>query len=305
MPITEAQAIERKKHLGSSDMAAVLGVNPYASAYDIWLQKTDRVPPKAETPAMLAGTRFEAGVLDWLEMGDDEHEPLGALDRNVHAEGPFPLAANIDAVVQATRLPVEVKCVGLMWPSKELWGAPGSDEVPERVIVQAHVQMICLDAAELCHVGAFIAGRGFCLYRVDRNEDLCAIIIDRASAFWEKHVKADTPPDDSLPSLDLLKLRKRAAGLSVAVAPEVVSEWLKANEAKKQAEKVEEFAKAKLIAALGDAEIGDAGELGQVTYLSATRTGIDAKRLKAEQPEVAAKYIQQSQYRTLRHKAPK
>ncbi len=40
MPITNRQRKLRQDHIGSSDMAAILGVDPWRTAYDVWLEKT-------------------------------------------------------------------------------------------------------------------------------------------------------------------------------------------------------------------------------------------------------------------------
>lgn len=43
--ITESERELRTRYIGSSDAAAVCGLNPYRSAYDCWLEKTHRVEP--------------------------------------------------------------------------------------------------------------------------------------------------------------------------------------------------------------------------------------------------------------------
>ena len=67
MPITEAQRERRKKHLGSTDLPAILGVDPWRNAYDVWLEKTDKLEKGKEKNYQGAGHLFEEGVLRWAE----------------------------------------------------------------------------------------------------------------------------------------------------------------------------------------------------------------------------------------------
>ena len=49
----------RRGSLGGSDAAAVLGLNPYASPYSVWAEKTGRVPDKPDNEAMRLGRDLE------------------------------------------------------------------------------------------------------------------------------------------------------------------------------------------------------------------------------------------------------
>ena len=37
---------ERRKSIGGSDAAALVGMNPYVTPYTLWADKTGRLPPK-------------------------------------------------------------------------------------------------------------------------------------------------------------------------------------------------------------------------------------------------------------------
>ena len=64
----EAWLEARRGSLGGSDAAAVLGVNPYASPYSLWAEKTGRVPEKPDNEAMRLGRDLEDYVVRrWQE----------------------------------------------------------------------------------------------------------------------------------------------------------------------------------------------------------------------------------------------
>ena len=289
MPITEAQRIERRKHIGSSDMAAVLGVDPWRTPFDVWAEKTGRLLDEKPTAAMERGNRYESGVLDFAEA------ELGALVRNVHCVRPgTALASNVDGVLVDTGEPVEAKTSTMM----DQWGPAGTDQVPEQYIVQCHVHMLCrevpgpdaavklLGEVEGCHLAVFLGGREERLYRIPLNNDLSRIIVDEAAKFWTC-VERDTPPAGAVGTPHVLKLMRREPEKIVSIDPAIVRTWLDAKAALKAAGEHEEQAKAAVLTAMGNGEAALCGDLGALTYLTVNRKGYT---------------VQPSSYRQLRHK---
>lgn len=298
MAITPKQRELRRNHLGSSDMAAILGVDKYRNAYDVWLEKTGKVEDKKATEAMQAGTFFEDGVLQFAE------EKLGKLIRNQYriAEG-FPIGSNIDALVVDSGEPVEAKTAGLFGPLAEQWGDNGTDAVPDHIIIQTHVHMLCTNR-ELCHIPAFLGGRGFQLFQVNWDNEIMDIIRDKSLDFWENYVEVDCQPPEVVPSLEMAKRMKREPESITDIDTKIVKNWLKAKESLKFAEEIKESSEANLLAALGDAEAGRC-DLGLVTYYMQEQKRIDSKRLREEKPEIATEYLKISRFRVARLKKPK
>jgi len=111
MPITDKQKELRKKHIGASESAAILGLSPYKTPYDVWLLKTGKV----ESPASVGeagdiGNMIEDGLLDY---GASE---LGVrILKNqfrVHTNGI--LSATHDALVVDVMEGMEAKTSGIM-----------------------------------------------------------------------------------------------------------------------------------------------------------------------------------------------
>jgi putative phage-type endonuclease len=268
MPITEQQREERKNWIGASDVAAILGLNPYQSAYGLWLEKTGQLEPSKESKATKAGNRFEYGVLDEAE------EILGQLARNVHVKAnglPFPLASNLDAQVVATRRPVEGKTAGLISPlNRDEWGDDGTDEVPAPYLAQGQVHVLVTDQ-DLCHLPAFLGGRGFCMFKIERSNEFIEIIKEKCAAFWE-HVRTGNPPEQNIVPLDVARRIRRKSGVTISVPDTVVLNWLDAKEREAEAKKAKEQAEAELLVHLGQAERGET-QHGIVTYLESHRKG--------------------------------
>ncbi len=278
--ITEKQLEKRKGYVGSSDMSAILGLDPFRTSYDIYLSKVKDLEPEASKVEHLSlGNEFEPIIIARAE------RVLGKIlpnqFRSAKVRG-LPFGTNIDGIVVETGIPVEAKCAGLFWPIQEKWGEPGTDEVPHRIIIQCHVHMICTGTT-LCHVPVLQWGMKSALYQVDFDNDIANSIIERAVDFWENNVIANVPPEDSIPSLDMIKRIRREPASFTDVSDELVETFLEANQNRLASEKIEKSAKANLIAGLDDCEGGNCS-MGTVTYLEQKQQRVDTAKVKVEMP---------------------
>ncbi|HAX81689.1 MAG TPA: hypothetical protein DCY40_03855 [Actinobacteria bacterium] len=312
MPITAEQRERRRGRLGASDIAAVLGLDPYKSAYDVYLEKTLATDDIDDNEAIDIGNRFERPLLEWaaeqlgitVELDDPAYLEVSRADDSI-------AAANLDArqVVftgggGGLPTPGDVGLEAKTTSNPQEWGDQLVDEVPDRVAVQTTWQCYVADL-RLVWVPVLMAKRDRLhrrLYRVDRDPALLDVIVPRCHAWWEHHVVGGVPPSDSVPSLELLARVRRIPDKVAAIDAEVVEAWDAARAVRLAAEKDEEAAKALLLAALGDAEAADYGDpVKIVTYLSQSRRGIDSGKLKREFPEVAEAVEAVSAFRVLRN----
>ena len=300
-PINEVERLRRKGYIGSSDMAAILGFDNYRNAYDVWLDKTNRTNDFEPTEVMEAGTFFEVGVVDWAEV------QLGPLRRNVELFlEEFHLIDHLDAQIIDTGDPVEAKTAGLFGPLAEKWGESGSDKLPDRVLIQCHHHMICTEC-DICHVPAFLGGRGFNMFEVNKDQVISDTIMDKSLDFWDC-VENDTPPENITPSLEFIKRIKRVPKKIVDLDAKLVKDFLDGRDKVKWAEAVFDDAKSAMLTALGDAEAGKFAldrKPMMLTYFEQKSNLIDVERLRKELPEIAAKYTKISKYRVTRLKKVK
>jgi predicted phage-related endonuclease len=281
----------RQDALGASDAPALVGVDHWRTAGDVWAEKTGRLPA-GEDPS----TR---GSLDVRALGsaiepmllDVATHRLGLRDvsRQVWYQHPeHPLACSVDGLDVATpKFPggvlLEAKTVGLLgWsPTIDEYGEPGTDEVPEAVNVQVHHCFAVLDAqphlqpVRLAFVVALLGGRGVQLYRIERDDQLVTELLAHEVEWWNDHVLTDRCPPAELPSLQTLKrLRRQPDAPAVPVDPDTVQLWLDTKAARKNAEKAEEEAHRLVLMALGDSEQGRCS-LGTLTYRATHRAAYE------------------------------
>ncbi|MGH3499420.1 MAG: YqaJ viral recombinase family protein, partial [Nocardioidaceae bacterium] len=62
----------RRSGIGASEIAAVLGISPWVSAFDLWWSKRSGVDSQPPNRAMSRGRRYEALILDDFAAGHPE-----------------------------------------------------------------------------------------------------------------------------------------------------------------------------------------------------------------------------------------
>jgi len=300
MPVekTDAWHKRRRKGLGGSDLSELmLDVGNAHAVYSSKVYELDDTPNEA----MLAGTLLEGGVLDWAEM------TLGKLRRQQRrrVKG-TPIATNIDAIIDSNGEPVEAKTSGIVsrFAPTQAYGDEGTDEVPDRVIIQTHAHMMAVDK-DVCHVPVLIGGRGFLMFRVERNTELVEAIAEISNRFWTDHVVKSVPPDESwsrlcAPSLGILKRVRREPGKIIPVEPTAVELWEKAKAARLWIKDAEESAQARVLDMLGDAEAGQLPDGRQVTYKQQNTGGLRTKDLRLAYPEIAKEFANTKTHGVLR-----
>lgn len=295
----EAYLATRKDRIGTTDVAAILGMSPYANAYDIWLHKTGKLEkPDDMKDAARAGIAFEDGVLDWAE-----ETLLGPLKRKIVVLGeslPIPMGTELDAIIKSSGEPVNAKTAGLIGKlDSEKWGTEGTDQVPDVYYIQAQIEML-LTNQQNHHLPAFLGGKGFAYYRIERSDDILTAVMDKLIDFWDNNVQKDVPPANIMPHLEVVKYRKRIEHKLVTVDEAIIQEYIAMNQAAKDAEALKETAQEKLLAALGDGEATQFIEgIGQVTYLPRKTRRIDTERLKTVHPDVYAVCLKETESRTM------
>lgn len=187
MTLTTEQQALRLNGIGSSEIAAVVGLNPYRGPHDIYNEKRGIAAPFEGNEATEFGNRLESVILDWYEEQTGQKLDRTNVSR-AHPDAPWMLAT-VDALA-ADRI-VEAKTAS--WTQVDRWGETGTDQVPDEYLVQVAWQMAVLDVdrADI----AVLLDRSFRIYTVHRNMDLERQLIAKGRAFWHDNVLAGEPPE--------------------------------------------------------------------------------------------------------------
>jgi putative phage-type endonuclease len=242
--LSEAQKGERRKGIGSSDVAEMLGMSPYegASPMRLFVEKTGTIQSSEdedeEDIALEMGHLVEPAVIAMYERqsGFKVLTKGPFVESVVHPRHPF-MRANLDGRIRDKRAAVEVKFVGMGMHRQ--WDLLADDGIPNYVRLQVAHQMACADLDEV-HVAALVAGpSGFRVWYVPRDLELEAMIETECVRFWGDHILARVPPplDATSASRKYLdaKYPPKPADVEVEAPPELWSVgderlWMQAQE---------------------------------------------------------------------------
>lgn len=278
MALTVEQLVERRQWIGGSDAAAILGLSPWATPMDIYLDKRGEVEPDVNpSEAAEIGDRMEPMLVEWAR---DRIDPDAALERDQRfSDGIF--TAQLDGWLPEHGVPIEAKTAGLkspmFRPDDSGWGDDGTDQIPVHYLCQVNLQLM-VSGAERAVVMAFLGGGvGPRMYEIPRHERLIREIRSRCERFWHEHVLKGVPPE-GMPTLDVSKRRLREPEKITTIPEEVGQQLARIKEQKKLIADAEKLAMQDVLGHLGDAEVGDWG-WGQVTY-RADKRGRRSLRVK-------------------------
>ena len=189
----------RRDGLGASEVPAILGLDRYKSGLDIWLEKRGLAEPRqGDTMPQKVGRFAEAMIANLYA------EQTGAVlmtvptRRHPQVETLFASADRMVVGMDAADwlYPVEIKNRGGI---PQGWGEAGTDLVPEAIAVQVHVQMACYGMA-FADVAALLGGNDFRVYRLYRDKDIEATILETAASWWQRHIVEGIEPEITGPS---------------------------------------------------------------------------------------------------------
>jgi len=266
----------RRKGLGSSDIAPIIGLSPWKDSLGIYLSKIGQADENAMTPQQSWGLRLEPAMA--AAVMDEYGWTLAKVPSIIHREHRFLLASPDRMRTDGANEVVEFKTSR----SSDGWGEPETDEIPLYYQVQVQHQM------EVCHatyevetawVFVLIGGSDFRRYRIPYDPEFLPTVLPALEEFWHR-VETRTPPepDWSHPTTleNLQSLYAPVVGKSVALDAEMVqyaTEYVQLGAEASAVNARRDEAKARLIAAMGDAELAALPDGRAITRRKVERKG--------------------------------
>lgn len=279
---------ERRKGIGGSDVAAIMGLSPWKTAYQVYREKRKEVEDWSGNELTDWGKRMEPAIRQWYSdtTGRDVRLPDKIM---YHPQHPFMLAS-LDGFTDDGRI-VEIKTAR----SGKNWGEPETNQIPDYYAVQVHHYMT-ITGFQVADVPVSIAGGHPALYVVEADKEISEMIIEACAKFWER-VQAGNPPDPVTYADAVARFGNLRAEGAIVADDNVIRavEVIKGTRAQiKELEEHEEAWKARLIIALGDAGdtlIDSAGNTLLTYKLTSGRKTFDSKAFQKDQPNLYQKYL--------------
>jgi len=278
---------ERRKGIGGSDVAAIMGLSPWKTAYQVYREKRKEVEDWGGNSLTDWGKRMEPAIRQWYsdQTGRDVRLPDKIM---YHPQHPFMLASS-DGFTDDGRV-VEIKTAR----SGKNWGEPETNQIPDYYAVQVHHYMT-ITGFQVADIPVSIAGGSPSLYIVEADKEISEMIIEACAKFWER-VQSGNPPDP-VTYADAVQRFGKSPAVGAVVASEsvfnVVNGLRHVRARIEHLEGEEKELKGQIIAALGNAGdvLVDQDGKALVTYkLGNGRRTFDAKAFEKDHPDLYQKY---------------
>ena len=215
--MTPTELKKRRRYLGGSEVAAVLGLSPFQTAAGLYDEKMGLVEPKETSDAMLVGIHLEDGIAKlWAAQQGvkrgchielRKHKPLLHPEFSFMRASPDRKAFFLPSRPWRTLGPLslgsypceglEIKCISKFSEAAGGWGRSGSKDYPEYYKVQCAWNRMIFDLPRWNLVAMVADGRYTLksyVYEADMayEADLRAKAID----FWQNHILKKVRPEE-------------------------------------------------------------------------------------------------------------
>jgi len=286
---------DRKKFIGSSDIAAVMGLSRWTTPLQLWAVKTGRLEPDdlSELEYVQLGTELEDFVAQKFQR-ETNLKVRRTPKRYVHADFPY-MVAQVDRIIEGTNELLECKTCSA-WKAKEWEG----EEIPQEYILQVMWQL-GIAHRSVGHIAVLIGGQAFKYKRMNADLELFDKMVLAAVEF-DKMVKNDTPPiavgEDNYIMVDLHPESDEQIQEVEELNDKIgLLQQLKGN-IKTMKEEQDKF-EAEIKQTIGD-NLGIKTSEYKVTWKSQVTKRVDNQKLKDE--GIYEKYLKESETRVLRVK---
>jgi putative phage-type endonuclease len=282
----------RRKGIGGSDAAAIVGLDRYRSPFDVYADKLGLRPEIPDNEAMRQGRDLEQYVAErFMEATGKKVRRRNAILQ--HPEHTF-MTANIDRWVVGENAGLECKTTSVLNRAKFSQG-----EYPPNYYVQC-MHYMAVTGAERWYLGVLVLNKAFHVFTIERDENEIAALIEAEKHFWTNHIMKQIPPapDGSESTSEIIKQlfpeAKEGFTASLYGYEDKIQAYLDLDAQIKELEKKKEAFKQELQMAIDEAEIGRAQGY-VVEWKNQVRQTLDTTRLKKEQAEIYANYLKPAQ----------
>ena len=288
----------REGGIGSSEIASVVGLNPWETPYQLWRRKVGIDPPKQENFAMKAGHYLEDAVARfWMDETGKEIIKSSATDWIIRDKARMYLQVSPDRTYWLPDKPRNSKNKGIL-ECKTTQMSIDADDLPKHWFVQVQYQLGVANLTE-GSLAWLSSGREFGYRDLAFVPDFYAWLVEEAERFWVDHIVAKVEPVPMNVKDVMLKFDKHTDGKVVEVSDEVFSCYQELKNVKNEIDMLEDRKaelEGKLKMAFEDAEAISYGGNTIATWKAPKPTRkFDSKAFMRDHADISAPYIIEQQ----------
>lgn len=271
----------RKKYIGGSDAAAVVGMNSFASPYSLWAEKTGKIAGFEGNLATEVGTFLEEFVAQ--KFAQETGKKVRKCNYSIlNSQYPFAIA-NIDREIVGEDAGLEIKTTDTMNLKKFKGG-----EYPANYYVQC-VHYLAVTGKQRWYLAVLIGNKEFKWFVIERDEDEIAALM-KAEAEFAEFIKTNTPPmldgeDATSNALSTIYAENNEEIADLALFDPYLKLYAELGRQKKEIEKQQQEAANRVKAFMGESG-GGKSEGFRVSWKVQERSKFDADKFAAAYPDI-------------------
>lgn len=292
-------ALRKKLGIGGSDAGAVIGLNPYKSAYTLWAEKTGRIPEFEGNLTTEAGSYLEEFVAKLFEK--ETGKKVRRKNRMlVNTDYPWAFG-DVDRLIVGEKALLEIKTTNSIPIMKQL---RNSEEFPEAYYAQV-VHYLAVSGLEKAYLAVLIGCRDFKVFELERDEGEIAALMGEEQEFWEGYVKSNTPPPadgfaSTTDTITSLYPESNDDTVSLIAYERDLEQYMNLSKQIKELEAMKDEFANRVKAFMGESGKGESNGF-KVSWTSSERKTFDAKKFASDHKELdLSAYYKTSSFRAFK-----
>lgn len=287
----------RRGYIGGSDAGAVVGLNPYKSAYALWAEKTGKLPEFEGNLITEVGSYLEEFVATLFER--ETGKKVRRKNRMMVNEA-YPWAcADVDRTVVGENSIVEIKTTN-SFPAMRKFK---NGEYPESWYCQM-THYLAVGGYEKAYLAVLIGCREFKIFELERDDSEIAALMAEEEKFW-KLVETNTPPAadgaaSTSETISSLYPDSNDDTVSLVAYENDLRQYMALTAQIKELETLKDEMANRVKAFMGESGKGETSSY-KVSWTSSERKTFDTKKFAADHKDMElSEYYKISSYRTFK-----
>src|SRR5574344_883212 len=284
----------RKNGIGSSEVATILGLNPWETPYQLWRRKKGLDAPKTENEAMIMGHLLEDAVAQrWRIATGRELIKSSSGDWLYYRKDKEFMRASQDRIYWETGKPKNIDNKSVL-ECKTTQKQIDADDLPKHWFVQVQwlMYVIGLKKGSLAWISM---GRDFGYKDIAFVPDFAEWMSEETERFWVDNIIGNIEPEATSAADVITKYARHTDGKIIEVGEDLYQDYSQLKGVKEQLAELEaskDELEAKIKMGFGDAEAISYGGQALATWKAAKdSTKFDAKAYQKEHSDLCAPYM--------------